>query len=307
MNSKSTGIGRRIIEFIFYGNYFYGVCAVALAIEASLQQKAPINSFSFYLILFIITVLYYTHPYVRKGTGKSKNLRTNWYTRYYSLVFATQVVFTIILLLSLVLFVRNHSESIIHITTDKWMLILLFPIVAALYYGLNFLSRQYNLRRIGWLKPFLIGFTWAGLVTIYPVLFQTIINSVPYEPTWLTLLLFLKNMMFISVLCIMFDIKDYASDVTSPVKTFVVKMGLKKTIFYILVPLTVIGLGTFITYALTQGFNAGKLFLNIIPFILLLLAAWSLRRPRSLLYYLVVIDGLMLVKALCGTCAMLYF
>ncbi|MEI9809109.1 MAG: hypothetical protein WDO16_15290 [Bacteroidota bacterium] len=77
--------------------------------------------------------------------------------------------------------------------------------------------------------------------------------------------------------------------------------------FLYCLPLALAGLGTFIYYAITHQFNQIKLLLNVIPFVLLALVAWSLRRRRSILYYLVVVDGLMLIKALCGSIAMLYF
>jgi hypothetical protein len=218
-----------------------------------------------------------------------------------------QITITVILVLVLVLFLWNYWPVLLNMPVSQWWLIFIFPAVAAMYYGINFFSRKYNLRKIGWLKPFIIGFTWAGLVTIYPVLFYDIIHQLKYEPGLIGGLLFLKNLMFVAVLCIMFDIKDYATDYTSQLKTFVVKAGLRFTIYYILIPLTILGLLTFIYYALTHGFHYGKLVLNIIPFALLILAAISLRRRRSLLYYLVVIDGLMLVKALCGSVSMIFF
>jgi hypothetical protein len=189
----------------------------------------------------------------------------------------------------------------------QWLLIFIFPLVAALYYGINSISGKYNLRKIGWLKPFIIGFAWAGLVTIYPVLFYDIINKLEYKLNWIAGLLFLKNFMFITVLCIMFDIKDYAADYISRVKTFVVKVGLRKTIFYILLPLTILGLISFIYYAITHQFHQIKLLLNVIPFISLIIVARSLYRRRSIMYYLIIIDGLMLVKAICGSIAMMYF
>jgi len=83
---------------------------------------------------------------------------------------------------------------------------------------------------------------------------------------------------------------------------------LRTTVVYLLLPLALIGLGTFIYYATTHQFNWVKVSLNTIPFILLILVAISLlRRRRPLLYYLIVVDGLMLVKAVCGILAMLYF
>jgi hypothetical protein len=41
----------------------------------------------------------------------------------------------------------------------------------------------------------------------------------------------------------MFDIKDYAADHNHQLKTFVVRYGLRKTIFYILIPLTLVSAG----------------------------------------------------------------
>ncbi len=106
--------------------------------------------------------------------------------------------------------------------------------------------------------------------------------------------------MYITMLCIMFDIKDYAADHNHQLKTFVVRYGLRKTIFYILIPLTLVGLGTFLMYALLRNFPLLRILINTIPFILLIIVAYSMHRRKSILYYLAIIDGLMLAKAVCG-------
>ena len=111
--------------------------------------------------------------------------------------------------------------------------------------------------------------------------------------------------MYISLLAILFDIKDYAADHNKQLKTFVVQMGLRKTIFYIIIPLTIAGFLSLIAFAYSLHFPLLRIIINSIPFILLILVAWSLQRRKSILYYLVVIDGLMLVKALCGITASL--
>jgi 4-hydroxybenzoate polyprenyltransferase len=106
--------------------------------------------------------------------------------------------------------------------------------------------------------------------------------------------------MYITMLCIMFDIKDYAADHNSQLKTFVVTYGLRKTIFFIIIPLSAVGLGTFVTYAFLRDFSWERILINIAPFILLIIVAYSMQRRKSILYYLAIIDGLMLVKAICG-------
>jgi hypothetical protein len=57
---------------------------------------------------------------------------------------------------------------------------LLFPIVALTYtFNLLPFPEIKKLRRIGWLKPFIIGFVWSGIVSVYPIIFyQLQIGSV---------------------------------------------------------------------------------------------------------------------------------
>lgn len=104
----------------------------------------------------------------------------------------------------------------------------------------------------------------------------------------------------------MFDIKDYAADHNRQLKTFVVKAGLRKTIFMILIPLCLLGLTSFIFYGIIRQFSLLKISLNVIPFIALIAVAYSMHRRKSIFYYLIVIDGLMLVKAVCGITAMTF-
>lgn len=113
--------------------------------------------------------------------------------------------------------------------------------------------------------------------------------------------------MYVAVLAIMFDIKDYADDANGMVKTFVVRVGLRKTIFFILLPLIIIGLLSFTIFAINSSFSLPHYLINLIPFILLLIVAYSMHRRRSILYYLVIIDGLMLVKGICGIAGALLF
>jgi 4-hydroxybenzoate polyprenyltransferase len=258
-------------------------------------------------MIFLITVLYYGYPYIQKAVTPTNNPRTNWYIRNYSLMCWNQIIITAILVITVFLFCRQFGEVLSDLSATDWSLIFVFPVAGALYYGANFFYRKFSLRKIGWLKPFVIGFTWAGLVTIYPVLFYKMVNHLDYQFRWASILLFIKNFMFISVLCIMFDIKDYTADYLARLKTLVVKMGSRKTIFYIVLPLSVLGLFSFVLYAETHQFNRVKLLLNVIPFLLLIAVAWSLRKRRSLLYYLCIVDGLMLAKAVFGCIAMKYF
>jgi hypothetical protein len=296
------------IKFFFFGNYFYGICAVALSIEASLQQSFPLNGLWWYALVFSGVVLFYTYAYLTESSAETSNIRLQWYAHHKNFIIASQIFFTAVAAACIISFVSKNWEAISKSTVSENILFFAFPSVAAWYYGINSKTfRKYNLRKIGWLKPFVIGLVWAGTVTVYPILFYNVEHNTHYNPTLVGSLLTLKNFMFISVLCIMFDIKDYSMDYNQQIKTFVVKTGVRKTIFYIIIPLCIAGLGSFITYGLTRGFSPMKITLNVLPFLLLVAVAYSLQSRKSILYYLIIIDGIMLVKAICGSIAMIYF
>lgn len=294
------------VNFIFYGNYFYGICTLALCIEASLQQKLPLNSLLFYVLVFSSTVVYYTKAYMTDISVDTINKRTQWYNQNRKTVKISQAIFISITVGALLYSLSLYYKHLLQFSAGNWFFILIFPLVAGLYYGFNSkVFGKYNLRSKGSLKPFIIGFTWAGFVTIYPALYHCLEKGINFDPDKLSMFLFLKNFLFITILCIMFDIKDYASDFNHNINTFVVKAGLRKTIFYIIIPLTVLGLVTFFIFVTFEHFHTTRILINSLPFMLLLLVGYSLRLRRTTLYYLVVVDGMMLIKALCGICAML--
>lgn len=297
-----------VARFLLFGNYFYGFCAVALSVESGLQQHTTLNSLVYYLMVFIATVLYYTHAYRAEPASQTANKRSVWYAVNKTTITRSQSFHTLLFTAAFIYWIRYYWPDLAQLNLMRFGLIFLFPVVAALYYGsMEPSGATHSLRNKGWLKPFVIGFVWAGAVTVYPLLFSSIENDRLYVPDYVNILLFINNFMFISMLCILFDIKDYAADHNQHLKTFVVRIGLRKTIFYILIPLSIIGLGTFILYALLHHFSFLRILINTIPFILLIIVAYSMHRRKSILYYLAIIDGLMLVKAVCGIIGILLF
>ncbi|QEC73350.1 hypothetical protein FSB73_18440 [Arachidicoccus ginsenosidivorans] len=317
---------KKLTEFIFFGNYFYALCTVALSMEASLQQGVPLNTPAYYLLLITGTIVYYSYAYMGELhlfgifssiTGKPRtaattnsyyNRRTHWYTRNYKTITITQFVYTLIAIGAALYLVIKEFHEIFSLHGDEWLMLLLVPLVAFFYYGNDYFPFiKINLRNSGWLKPFIIGFVWAGAVTIYPVMFYKWQINLHYEISVMSVWLLIKNWMYISVLCIMFDIKDYADDYNRHLKTFVVRVGLRKTIFSILLPLIAIGLIALIGFTAGQHFKWGSILINTLPFIALLSVAYSMHKRKPILFYLMVIDGLMLLKGICGIAAALLF
>ncbi|MCZ2222288.1 MAG: UbiA family prenyltransferase [Chitinophagales bacterium] len=301
---------KKLIDAFFFGNLFYGLCAVMLSIETNMQHHGlALNGIHFYTIIFLGTIWYYTFSYLKHIPKEYHNERTIWYIKNVSVLKHTQNLILFLLIVDAAFFIGKYQQPFKEMSSLQYGQILLFPIIA-LTYSFNILPfpEIKKLRRIGWLKPFVIGFVWSGLVSVYPVIFyQLQTNPIQAEVFAMPSgLLWLKNFMFISTLCIMFDVKDREEDQKAGIKTFAVQLGIKKTILYIIIPLVIAGIVAFILFVEKNNFPYQRIIANAIPYILLLITAYSLlHKKRKIIYYLFVIDGLMIVKAICGIAGML--
>ncbi|WP_443937740.1 hypothetical protein [Pedobacter sp. MW01-1-1] len=297
---------QKVIRFVFFGNYFVGLLAVALTIEATQQLRLPYNSINYFLLLFLAPTVYYTFAYNRVSTKPSNsNPRTNWYFKHKKFITLSQIIlFSICMVLALRLFVVNF-EHILRLPAPYWLAILIILIAGIFYYGLVPKSIfDFNLRNTGWLKAFVIGFVWACCANVLPLIMLKIETGIGYHDSVMWTWLFIKNWMFCTVNAIIFDIKDYPTDANKHLRTFVVRYGLRATIFSILIPLILIGLCSLFVFAYFKGFGALQVFFNVLPFMLTLYVAYSMHKRKNVLYYLMVIDGLILFKAICGIIGM---
>jgi hypothetical protein len=292
----------KIIKFIFFGNYFIGLLAIALTIESTIQLKLPFNSLAYYALIAFAPIVYYTYAYM--GVNKlstTSNPRTQWYIDHHNFIRKSQVFLSLTCLSLLLYLFWKHSDAIANLPLTYWLAVASILLVALLYYGLlpsSFFNL--NLRNTGWLKPFIIGFIWACTANVLPLMMLRLENGTTEIQSVIWIWLFVKNWMFCTVNAIMFDIKDYEIDANKELKTFIVRFGLTKTIFYILIPLLCIGMFSLFIYTYIQNFPTLTILFNVIPFLLTLIVAYSMIKKKEILFYLVVIDGLILVKALCG-------
>jgi hypothetical protein len=300
-------MGFKLLKFIFFGNYFVGILAVALTVEATLQLGNRFNAMSYYLLLFLAPIVYYTYAYMGATNSQHPdNPRTAWYASHKAYVYWSELLLTAICAGLTVFIAVNHFEAILHLPIIYWITVALVMAMAVLYYGLvPIVSFNLNLRNTGWLKPFIIGFIWAATANVLPLIMLKIQSGTDTTQSSLWFFLFIKNFMFCTVNAIMFDMKDYAIDSNRQLKTFVVQIGLKKTIFYVLLPLLLLGMLSLSVFAYIMGFTLIRFLINLVPFVLTALVAYSMNKRKNIFYYLIVIDGLILVKALCGITAML--
>jgi 4-hydroxybenzoate polyprenyltransferase len=280
-------------------------------LSAETLAQCGIHSFNllYFVEVLFLTKVYYTHAYnseIKFYSGP--NLRTQWYVKHRNFIRSAQKVYIIIAIIILLYFLIYYYYLINYLSISNLLLIVTFPLLACLYYGIWFFpTRKFNLRRYGRLKPFIIGFVATGAVTVYPLIFFSIIRKKTFHFHTPELFYFISNFMFTTVIAIMFDIKDYAADHNLRLKTLIVRFGLRKSIYYVLLPFIIVGMITFILFGIEKHYPSLQIVINCIPFLLLASVAWSLQQRKKILYYLAVIDGLLLVKAIFGIAAVVFF
>ncbi len=273
-----------------------------LSIEMAFQLGLPLNETVYYIGLFLAPVIYYTYAY--KSINDSTpiaNQRTRWFRENKKLVHLSQVGMILLCIGIFSFLIFKHFNEIIRLPLIYYSIGFGVLCVGIFYYGL--ISKKlfgFNLRNSGWTKAFIIGFVWACCANIFPLIMLRIETGQDFFQTDLWVWLFIKNWLFCTVNAIMFDIKDYPSDSNLYLRTFVVSFGLRRTIYFIIVPLLLAGLISFCFFSLIKQFSIIQFSFNLIPFLLTLAIAFSMLRRHSIFYYLIVIDGVILVKALCG-------
>lgn len=289
---------KKIIEVIFYGNLFYGLCTIALSIESNLQHEVSLNSYRVYVLIFFATIIYYGYIYYKSSVVITDD-RSRWYKANRQVIRRALLLSSGIAIADVVWIGYLNRKFLYVMPVHYWFLLAIVPLAGIMYtFGILPASK---LRRIGWLKPFIIGFVWAGVVTIFPLLFWHIRHPEQVAPEVATnVLLWLQNFLFISCLAVIFDIRDEKIDKRYLLKTYPALFGSANTIRYAVLPLALLSLSSMVIYHCYAERSTVSFIIQLIPYFLLCFLMTRFTKEKNLLFYLAGIDGLMLLKAICG-------
>jgi 1,4-dihydroxy-2-naphthoate octaprenyltransferase len=290
----------------FFGNYFYAVCIAALCGCSFAQfghRQIPIL---FVTLAAAATVYYYNHSYLLESIDEAPNQRTIWVREHARRIKKIQWFLLAFLLAGGSYELYTFFPGIQLMGVDDILYCCLIGLGSFLYYCNNKKYPYLNLRSYGLLKPVVIGCIWAGVGVYAPYLYLKLSQQQHVSMSHLPIL-FVSNALYITVIAVMFDIKDFESDANKQMKTLVVRMGLTKTINWFVVPLGALILMATLRYSYLHQFTGYQILLNTIPLILLISVSYQMHQRKSILYYLAIIDGLIVVKAACGLIATLLF
>lgn len=294
-----------IWEFIFYSNFFMGLMSIALNFETNIKTNLPLNSVNYYLLISSLSVLFYLFAYnVPKKYNSASNPRTKFYIDNRKSIKLFNIIMFLIVLFSGGSIVLHSFQKIIHLHFSHYVVLFGTFILCTSYYNWKF---GFSLRRFTWLKPILIAWTWAITTVYLPILVLEIENGIPFRVDARFYFLFTQTFMYFIVNAIIFDMKDFEDDTNRGLKTFVVKFGIKSTLNKIILPLILLGFISFVGFGIWYQLPLHRILFMLIPICLMAIFAYQLHRPKSILYYLMAIDGMIVVKALFGILSVILF
>lgn len=298
-------MSNRFVESIFFSNFFLILLSIALNVETTVKIGLPFNSPEYYIFISSLTVLFYLYAYrISKKINYSINPRTQFYINHRKIVKIITIFLVVICFIS-GLILGFKSLPNLAIISWKWILVLIFTGILTIgYYDLKL---GISLRKTMWLKPFLIGWTWAITTVFFPVLFLMLENGTHFNLDAKFYFLFSQTFMYCVVNAILFDLKDYEDDSNKNLKTFVVKYGYHFTLNRIILPLIFLGFLSFLIFGICYGLAWHRILFMLFPILALAIFAFKLNRPRPILYYLIAIDGMIFFKAICGILSVLLF
>ena len=269
-----TFISSPFLNTLVYANVFIALCALSQVLLTYHLFPIPINfdNNSYLLFVLLATYLQYNvqRGYYIVNHGNSKSPRSQWIIRHKKIM-----GYSIGASLIVLLFLCNKLS---------WLSIGIMvgaEIISTLYY-----LQPFNLRRHGYIKPFLISAVWVISCVLVPLIENQLLTT---HSVWFLL----SQFVFISVLCMLFDIKDNDKDYISGVNTYANRFGVNATKI-ICALLIVIGFTCFYIFKN----NASSLIGSVILRLMLLLTILYTNDKRHAFYYYLWVDGLLIIQTL---------
>ena len=268
-------------------------------------QKMP----HIFLLLFIhiATVVYYTHAYLQEQHDGIYDERTKWYQHHKKYLSIRQIVFTCICIW--LGFIKMDLMNAF-LKSSLWLkLILCFSFFISIVYYLpkRPLFSLQSFRHIGILKSLSIAWVWTIICYVFPIWFELRENFTSLLDNPIFWFHFTFLFLFILILSILFDIKDLYRDQKEMVKTIVAQHGINYTLKKVIAPLLLFNsLLTIIGY-IKHYFSIGEIIINLLTLGLTYIVAKNINNYKTIHCNLLMIDGLMIIKALLSIVLWIFF
>lgn len=262
------------LNTLVFANVFIAICAFSQVLLTYHLFAIPVNFDNNAYLAFVLLATYLQYNvqrgyYIVNHTNLTSP-RSQWILKHKKIM-----GYSIIASLIILLFLCNKLSMLsIGIMVGA-------EIVSTLYY-----LQPFNLRRHGYIKPFLISSVWVISCGLVPLIENQLLTT---HSVWFLA----SQFVFISVLCMLFDIKDNDKDYISGVNTYANRFGVNATKI-ICALLVIIGVTCF--YFFKSDMNS--LIASVILRVLLLATILYTNDTRHAFYYYLWVDGLLIIQTL---------
>jgi 4-hydroxybenzoate polyprenyltransferase len=270
---------KKILEFILFTSIFVAGCAVAFCMETNILLDVPFNNFSFYAFVFGATIVQYNLHYIVKKIAVKNSERLTWSQQNKNIHLVLLIAGCILILYSLFSFHLEH-----------FFILFVLGCISFLY-SFPFLpfAKKRRIKDYGFLKIITLSLLWTLVTVWFPV------SGHAYDHI-LFVFVFAKRLVFMFILCLLFDMRDIEVDKSENIKTLGVVLGLKKSYL-----LSYILLVVFLLLCLWQYFYLPQMQF-LLPMVISAIATFITieitRKSNSDFVYLAGIDGMMLLQAI---------
>ena len=280
---------RKLRDVVVFGNFFIALCTYALfqytyfSLNGDFVYGIEINCFILLSSLASYNICRLSSERRLKGGIVEK--RISWVSLNKTLIKSDTVIFVCLAFYSF------------------WFLSVPSRILVAFVGFLTLLYTNGDIRRIPYLKIFIIVFCWLSICVGVPVLEICIDKGWGYHRYDLVITHFLEILCFLLAITLPFDIRDYDIDRSDGIKTIPHLIGVNRTICFIaLLMLTYIYL--IFTHSSLNGYyyrnnirHAEFIYHCLYSLLIILLGFMSLKK-RNEYFYLVYVDGVCLLPIL---------
>lgn len=266
-------ISSPVSKVLVYANLQVSFCAAAQVLVTYMLFGIPVtfNNNAFILFVFLSTYLQYN---LQRGYFIEKiNLHTEsseWIKKHQKIIFYT----TIAALIGLLFLCNKLSFTSIAVMVGA-------EIISSAYY-----LPPFNLRKNGYIKPLVISSVWVISCSAVPLIENQLFNS---SSLWFLF----SQFCFLSVLSILFDVKDTTDDYLNGIDTYSNTIGEKRTKILCAI-LAIVSLSLFYFGKHTTASFAAQCALTAITLITIFIT----NEKKHRFYYYLWVDGLLIIQAM---------
>jgi len=281
---KLPRVLQEVVDFVFFGNFIITACTVALLWTT--YYYAGIDIRFDMLTLFVAAATFFQYNLHRLVTT-----RKHKGDAHPAVVWSRKHPFV----LTMLCLVSGGAAAILFFPLTRSVINALVPLVlmSVLYEIplINVDGKRVKLRNIWFFKTILLVLTWTFATVLLPYLqYDLSIYTTEFA------LLFVKRLLLILALAVLFDIRDFDYDRADGVRTIPVMFGIMRSRRIILSLFILVGLVGIAQVVLSSGMGWPHLFaVAAFPALSYYIAVQGIRQPTDYFYALFV-DGIMALE-----------